>query len=168
MQLIFSLKRNTGVMFLCVALIFPVVVSAQTVPPTGTTPSGASVVAPTGGTPPGSSAVPPQNSGTFNLKNPLQVDSVGGLVQNFVEIFSYVVILFAVLMLVFVGLKFILARGNSEEMNKLKDWLLWIVVGVAVVIGARVIIQVVINTLSASGTVDQQTIQSVQKAVNRQ
>ncbi len=112
--------------------------------------------------------VVPANNQIFTLKNPLKVDSIGGLVQNFVEIFSYIVILFAVLMLVFVGLKFILARGNVEEMKKLKDWLLRIVVGVAVVIGARVIIQVVINTLSASGTVDQQTIQSVKKAANRQ
>lgn len=104
-------------------------------------------------------------SPTFNLKNPLKVDSVGGLVQSFVEIFSYIVILFAVLMLVFVGLKFILARGNADEMKKLKDWLLWIVVGVAVVIGARIIIEVVINTLSASGAVDQGIINSTRDAL---
>ena len=103
---------------------------------------------------------------TFTLTNPLKVNSIGGLVQDFVEIFSYVVILFAVLALIFVGLRFILARGNAGEMTKMKDWLFWIVIGVAVVIGARVIIQVVINTLSASGTVDSRTIQSVQKAVN--
>lgn len=106
------------------------------------------------------------SSGTFTLSNPLKVDSIGGLVQNFVEIFSYVVIIFAVLALIYVGLRFILARGNVEEMKKLREWLLWIVVGVAVVIGARVIIQVVISTLSASGAVDQGIINSTSNALN--
>lgn len=108
------------------------------------------------------------SKGTFTLSNPLKVDSIGGLVQNFVEIFSYIAILFAVLALIYVGLRFILARGDPTKMNELKEWLLWIVVGVAVVIGARIIIQVVINTLSASGVVDQRTVQSFQKAANVQ
>lgn len=104
---------------------------------------------------------------TFGIKNPLdpKFNSVGSLVQGFVEIFSYLAILFAVLLLIWVGFRFILARGDSTKMNELKSWLLWIVVGVAVVIGARVIIQVIINTLSATGTVNQGVIQNVQKAV---
>lgn len=101
---------------------------------------------------------------TFTLTSPLKVKSVGGLVQNFVEIFSYIVILFAVLALIWVGFQFIWARGNATKMTELKSWLMWIVVGVAVVIGARIIIQVVINTLAATGAVDQRTIQSVKKA----
>jgi hypothetical protein len=107
------------------------------------------------------------SSSFIPLQNPLKADSVGELIQDFVVIFSYLVILGAVLALIWVGLQFILARGNPAKMTELKEWLLWIVVGVAVVIGARLIIQVVINTLSASGAVDQQTIQSAQNAVNR-
>ncbi|MEN9912985.1 MAG: Type secretion system pilin [Candidatus Parcubacteria bacterium] len=109
---------------------------------------------------------PTNSQGFVKLTNPLKVDSVGGLIQSFVEIFSYIVVLAAVLALIWVGLKFILARGNPEEMNRLKGWLSWIIIGVAVVIGARIIIQVVINTLSASGVVDQRTIQSAQNALN--
>ena len=102
---------------------------------------------------------------TFTLQNPLKVNSVGGLIQNFVVIFSYVVILFAVLALIWVGLQFILARGDVAKMKELKEWLLWIVVGVAVVIGARLIIQVVINTLSATGAIDQGIINSTDNAL---
>lgn len=105
---------------------------------------------------------------TSTLTNPLKVDSISGLVQTFVEIFSYLAILFAVLALIWVGFRFILARGDSTKMNELKSWLMWIVVGVAVVIGARLIIQVVINTLSATGTVNPGVIQSVQKAASGQ
>ena len=104
-------------------------------------------------------------SKTATLSNPLKVDTVGGVVQNFVEIFSYVIILFAVLALVYVGLRFIMARGNPEEMSRLKEWLFWIIVGVAVVIGARIIVEVVINTLSASGAVNSNIINSAKDAL---
>jgi hypothetical protein len=103
---------------------------------------------------------------TFTLSNPLKVDSISGLVQNFVEIFSYVVIIIAVLLLVWVGLQFILARGDASKMKELKEWLFWIVIGVAVVIGARVIVEVVINTLASSG-VDPNTINTVRGALTK-
>ena len=98
------------------------------------------------------------------LVNPIKYNSVGGLIQGFVEIFSYLVILFAVLAIVWVGFQFILARGNSERLKELKTWLLYIVIGVAIVIGARIIVTVVINTLSASGVVNSNVIQSAQDA----
>jgi len=108
------------------------------------------------------------SSNVFYLQNPLssKFNSVGGLVQGFLEIFSYIVVLFAVLALIWVGLKFVLAQGNPEEMKKLKDWLLWIVVGVAIVIGARIIVSVVINTLQATGTVNQNVIDNANNALN--
>ena len=101
---------------------------------------------------------------TTTLSNPLKVNSIGSLAQTFVEIFSYIAILFAVLLLIWTGLQFVMAKGNAERMKELKNQLLYIVIGVAVVIGARVIIQVVINTLSASGAIDPGTIQSIRTA----
>ncbi len=106
------------------------------------------------------------NTSIVPLSNPLEAESIGQLIQGFVEIFSYVVVLGAVLALIWVGLQFILARGNADRMKELKDWLFWIIIGVAVVIGARLIIQVVINTLSASGIVDERTIQGAQRAAD--
>lgn len=106
-------------------------------------------------------------SQSFYLQNPLnsKFNSVGGLVQGALEIFSYLVVLFAVLMLIWVGLQFVLAQGNPSKMNELKSWLLWIVVGVAIVIGARIIVTVVINTLQATGTVSPGVIQNAQNAL---
>jgi len=105
---------------------------------------------------------------TFTLQNPLkkEIDSLGGLIEAFVEVFSYIVILFAVLAIIYVGLQYILARGNSEEITKRTDQLKWIVIGVAVVIGARIIVSVVINTLGASGVVDQSVIRSANNAID--
>lgn len=104
---------------------------------------------------------------TFTLSNPLKVESVAGLVQSFVEIFSYIVIIIAVLALIWVGFQYIISRGDVKKMTDLKNWLFWIVIGVAVVIGARVIIEIVINTLAATGTLDQGTLNSVRDAVPR-
>lgn len=106
---------------------------------------------------------------TFTLQNPLKVNSIGELVKNFVEIFSYIVILIAVVMLIYVGFQYIVAsaKGDSGTIKELHSWLLWIVVGVAIVIGARVIVQVVINTISATGTVSPNVIQSANNALQK-
>jgi hypothetical protein len=121
--------------------------------------------------PPGGSTIDkplPQSSSqpTFTLSNPLKVSSIGELVQNFVQIFSYIVILLAVLMLIYVGFLYVMSQGKPDKRKELNSWLLWIVVGVAVVISARLIINIVINTLSASGTVDSNVIQSARNAAS--
>lgn len=103
---------------------------------------------------------------TFGLQNPLQVNSVTGLVQKFVEIFSYFVIILAVLAFIWVGFQFILAQGKPDRLKELKGWLAWIVIGVAVVIGARIMVSIIINTLEATGVVNQQTLNAVRSAAN--
>jgi uncharacterized protein involved in response to NO len=109
----------------------------------------------------------PSNNGTFTLSNPLKVDSIGGLVITLLEVVTYVLILFAVLALIFVGFRYVLyaSQGNAEGIKKQHTALLWLVVGITVLIGARVIVQVVINTLSATGTVSPSIIQGAQNAL---
>ncbi|MDE2037962.1 MAG: hypothetical protein KGI69_01920 [Patescibacteria group bacterium] len=115
------------------------------------------------------SQTPPSSSqGSFYLQNPLssQFNTVGGLVDGFMQIFSYLAVLFAVFMLIWVGFQFVLAQGKPDRMKELKNWLLYIVIGVAVVIGARIIVSVVINTLQATGTVNQGVITNANNALN--
>ncbi len=140
---------------LLLVFILPVLVQGQTQSGASNPPAGQSAGTQTG------ASNPPKK--TLTLTNPLKVDSIGGAVGAFVEVFSYLVVLFAVLALVWVGFQFILARGNPERMKELKNWLFFIIIGVAIVIGARVIIMIVTNTLQATGTVDPNTIQSIQK-----
>jgi heme/copper-type cytochrome/quinol oxidase subunit 2 len=109
-----------------------------------------------------------QNSTPFTLQNPLgsNVTSLAGLIQTFVDLVSYILILFAVLMLVYTGLQYILAQGNSERIKELHKQLLWIVIGAAIVIGARLIVDIVINTLQAANVVNSSTLQSVKNAAS--
>ncbi len=104
---------------------------------------------------------------TFTLQNPLKVDSVGGLVKSAVEIFSYVVILIAVLMFIYVGFMYIMyaAQGNAAKIAEQHKRLMWLAIGVAVVIGARVMVEVIINTIEATGTVSPQVMQGSRDAL---
>lgn len=113
------------------------------------------------------SAPKAETSQIFTLKNPLKVDSVGGLINAFLEIITYILIIFAVLMIIWTGFQFVYnaAMGNSSKLTELRSRLLWLVAGVAILIGARVIIQVVINTISATGSVSPQVIESANRAV---
>lgn len=117
----------------------------------------------TGGPTPVSNGVTggPTNLG---ISNPLSdIKSVGSLVNKFVEIFSYIVIIFAVLAIIWTGLQLILARGNPEKMKEASKQLGNILIGVAIVIGARIMIMVIINTLEATGTVNPNVIQKAKQ-----
>lgn len=111
-----------------------------------------------------------KSSSIIPLQNPLsnKFNSVGGLINGFMEIFTYVVVILAVLALIWVGFQFIMAQGNSDKLSELKTWLYYIVIGVAIVIGAKLIVSVVINTLEATGTVSPTVIQKANQALNNQ
>ena len=111
-----------------------------------------------------SPGLPPSN--TFTLHNPLDphITSVGGLVQTVIDVVSYILVLFGILALVWTGLQYVLAQGNSDRIKELHKTLLAIVIGIAIVIGARVIVQVVINTLKATNVINSSTLNQVQNA----
>ncbi len=57
-----------------------------------------------------------------------------------------------VLMLVFVGYKFVAAQGNESELREAKSMLLWTVIGALILLGAQAIalgIQATVQALSA-------------------
>ena len=118
----------------------------------------------------GATDVNPTSGGTFYLQNPLssQFTTVGGLVGGFIQIFVYLVVLFAVVMIIYVGLRLVLAQGDTKQIQERKDQLLMLVIGLAIVIGARIIVQVVISTLQSTGTVNPTVITNAQNAAKLQ
>lgn len=105
------------------------------------------------------------NQTTGTLQNPLKVKSVGEAVEALIEIVTYVAVFFAVLALVWVGFKFIAARGDSKKHKDAAMWLTYIVIGLAIILGARLIISLVLGTLEATGTVNPNIINSARNAV---
>jgi hypothetical protein len=158
----FKLKVGTVIAGLALSLL--ILTSSASVFAQGSLPPA---VTTQGSLPPAVTTQGSSNS-TFTLQNPLKVNSVSDIILTFMQVATYLAVLFAVLMIVYVGLRFVLARGDSAELTKRKDQLLWIVVGVAVIIGARILISVIINTLSATGTVNPSIIQNAQNAIKKQ
>ncbi len=158
-------------------VVLPLIGFAQATVPSSPTSSGgitgASTPPPggiTGGTTvPDTSSLNQTNTNVVTLKNPLQnVNSISDLILAFMKIVSYLAVIVGVLMLMWVGLQFVLARGNPEELKKRSNELLWIIIGIAVILGARILISVIINTLQATGTVNPAIIQSAQSVIKSQ
>jgi len=54
-----------------------------------------------------------------------------------------------VLMMVYVGFKFVLARGNPTELQNAKKMLLWTIIGALVILGAQAISMGIQSTVTA-------------------
>ena len=94
------------------------------------------------------------NSGSISsgetLVNPLQG---GGTLESFLTgILQFIIrigTIIVILMLVYVGFKFVTARGEPAEITKARTMLLWTVVGGLVLIGAVVIKDGIMATVQA-------------------
>ena len=87
--------------------------------------------------------------------NPLTATDVTTLLTDLINIAIPIGAVIAVIMYIYVGFKFILAQGKPEEIKKAWDWFLWLSVGTAILIGAKVIVTVIESTLTSAGVVQQ-------------
>jgi hypothetical protein len=89
------------------------------------------------------------------LQNPLKASSVKGVIFLAVDLAMYIGIIFAILAIIFVGFKFVAAQGKPEKIKEAQSWFMWIVVGLAVLISSKVIVEIIKTTLVNSGVVDE-------------
>ena len=90
-----------------------------------------------------------------SLQNPLQVNDVQSLLGSMVDLAIFIGLILAVLVFIFIGFKFVLAQGNDSALKEAKQWFLYAVIGTAVLISAKVIVDVVKNTFISAGVVNQ-------------
>jgi hypothetical protein len=93
-------------------------------------------------------------TGSACLPNPIKAGSIQDLIYLIVSIATYIGVVIAILAFIYVGFKFVAAQGNPEKISEAKKMFLWIVIGVAILIGATAITDVVKNTLTKAGVVD--------------
>ncbi len=99
---------------------------------------------------------PPNPSGSnITLINPLQG---GGNLQSFLlNILDFVILIgtiIVILMMVFVGYKFVAAQGKEAEIREARSALLWTVVGALILLGSKAIalgIEATVQALSTGG-----------------
>src|SRR3989344_4121375 len=94
------------------------------------------------------------------IQNPLKVNSLSELITKVIDGASYLLIIFAVVAIIWQGMMLVLARGNPEKMKEASARLGYILIGVAIVIGARLLVGVIVNTLDSTGAVNDTTIDS--------
>ncbi len=104
-----------------------------------------------GNLPPGIGPI--QNSGTsITLINPLGSGAtLNSFLTSILDIVIQVGTVVIILMLVYVGFLFVIARGNPGEVTKARDALLWTVIGALILLGAKAIavgIQATVQALS--------------------
>jgi hypothetical protein len=88
-------------------------------------------------------------SGEGVLQNPLNADSIEGLLVVVLDAVVYLGSIFLVLMLVYVGFLFVRAQGKPPELQKAREALLWTVVGGLLLLGAEGISLVIKSTVES-------------------
>jgi len=94
------------------------------------------------------------------LKNPLKVDNLNNFIANVLSALIKIALPIIVLFLVYSGMRLVMARGNKEELASAKKNLLWVIIGVAIVLGSWTIVRVL------KGTLDQIDISGIINIIN--
>lgn len=123
---------------------------------TSTVFAGTTIVNPgTGGTTVNPATSKPAPQTIPSLQNPLQVDDVQSLLSTIVDLAIFIGMIMAVLVFIFIGFKFVMAQGSDSALKDAKQWFLYAVIGTAVLISAKVIVDVVKNTFISAGVVNE-------------
>lgn len=82
------------------------------------------------------------------ITNPLKVDSIKDLIFEVVKVATTIGFYVAVFFIIYSGFLFVTARGNEKKVGDAKNAIIWTVIGTAILLGARVIADVIQGTLN--------------------
>lgn len=85
--------------------------------------------------------------GEVDFPNPLGTNSVIVLIGRIVRFFYAIAIPLAIIMIIYVGILFLTAGGNEEQLKKAKKTMIWIAVGIAVILIGRGVITLIKDIL---------------------
>lgn len=88
---------------------------------------------------------------TVKLLNPLEADTLEKFLMDILDFVIRIGTVAVILMLVFVGYKFVAAQGKPTEIEEAKKMLLWTVLGALILLGAKAISLAIQDTVKALG-----------------
>ena len=106
--------------------------------------------------PPDSGVSTSKPDSVVKLESPLKAKNLKELLFSLVDLAISLGSIIAIFMFIWIGFKFVLARGNSSELSSAREWFLYAVIGTAILISSKVIVEVVKNTLIASGVANEE------------
>jgi len=91
-------------------------------------------------------------SGSVTLINPLKAGtSIESFLNSILDFAIRIGSVIVILMIVFVGYKFVVAQGKPDKIEEAKKMLLWTIVGALVLIGAKVLSAGILATVQSLG-----------------
>jgi hypothetical protein len=87
------------------------------------------------------------NSDFPRLQNPIKVNSINALVTELVNIAFQIGSVVAVLMIIYSGFKFVMARGNESQLEDAKRIFFYTIIGIAVLFGSKVLAEIIRTTV---------------------
>lgn len=134
-----NIKKIFAVMVLCVA-VAPVFVAGTNNKSGGPPPSAS---------PTNTTSNRPPSTIIYKITNPLRVggsvfDILTAVIRNIIMPLASVLVVLAIL---YSGFRFVMAQGNSTEITKAKEGLIWVLVGSAVLLGAYGISELIKGTV---------------------
>jgi hypothetical protein len=119
---------------------------------TGSAPAnGGTVTNQNGSNPPTGSAQNPRPSSgdSAKLTNPLKSQSIEEFLLKIIDVLLVFALPIIVLYIMYAGYLFVTAQGDSGQVSEARSALLWAVVGGVIILGAKVIVTVIQNTITA-------------------
>lgn len=94
------------------------------------------------------------------LENPIHANNVQELILTITDFIIFLGTLIAVIMFIWVGFKFVMAQGEPKAITDAKHMFFAVVVGTAILIGAKLIVEVIQNTLIQAGVVNENLLKN--------
>lgn len=89
----------------------------------------------------------PSESAT--LENPLKFDTIEGFLLGVIDVILVFAAPLIVLFIMYAGFKFVTAGGDAAKVTAARTQLMWAVVGGLLVLGAKVLLEVIEGTITA-------------------
>ncbi|MES2985542.1 MAG: hypothetical protein V4686_00245 [Patescibacteria group bacterium] len=85
----------------------------------------------------------------MQIPNPTKFNDLTQIVAVVVNVVQILLIMATTLYLIYAGLMFVTARGDSAKLTKARDALLWGMVGAALILAARVLVTTLQGTVNS-------------------
>ena len=83
------------------------------------------------------------------IENPLKNNSLIAFINSIIDAALLIGTVIAVLAIIFAGFRFVTAQGDEEQIKTAKRILLYAAIGIVILLGARMISDVIVNTITS-------------------